>query len=147
MTLGAIILGLAITLAEVAKEVHTADYLIALISSNIPMVLLPLVLTVLCMIVAFSTGTSFGTFAVVLPVAIPLAYSLNSDPTFIKICFGSVIGGTIFGDQCSPISDTTILSSLFTGCDVMDHVKTQLPLALLAAFIAICCSSFAVICL
>lgn len=141
MTLGAIILGLAITLAQVAQEVHTADYLIAMISSNLPVVFLPGALTVLCMIVAFSTGTSFGTFAVVLPVAMPLAYSLNPDPIFTKICLGCVMGGTIFGDQCSPISDTTILSSLFTGCDLMDHVKTQLPLALVTAFLALMLSS------
>jgi len=141
MTAGAIILGLAMTLAEVAQKVHTADYLITLISPNIPIVLLPVILTVLCMIVTFSTGTSFGTFAVVLPVAMPLAYCLNPAPTFTKICFGAVMGGTIFGDQCSPISDTTILSSLFSGCDLMDHVKSQLPLSLLAIFLSIVLSS------
>ena len=74
--------------------------------------------------------------AVVFPVALPLAYALNPDPLYVQLCFGAVLGGAVFGDQCSPISDTTILSSMFTGCDLMDHVRTQLPLALSAAAVA-----------
>ena len=83
--------------------------------------------------IAFATGTSWGTYAVVFPLALPLAWALAPDPFFLKVCFGAVLGGAVFGDQCSPISDTTILSSMFTGCDVMDHVRTQLPPALAAA--------------
>ena len=63
----------------------------------------------------------------------PLAYAVNPDPYYVTLCFGAVLGGAVFGDQCSPISDTTILSSLACGGDVMDHVTTQLPLALVAA--------------
>ncbi|WP_441001173.1 Na+/H+ antiporter NhaC family protein, partial [Fodinibius sp. SL11] len=70
---------------------------------------------------------------VVFPVAMPLAWTILPDPFFITLCFGAVVGGSVFGDQCSPISDTTILSSLATGSDLMDHVKTQIPLALMAA--------------
>jgi len=69
-------------------------------------------------------------------VAIPLAWSVNPDPGYLVLCFAAVTGGSVFGDQCSPISDTTILSSLATGCDLMDHVLTQLPMALGAAGIA-----------
>jgi Na+/H+ antiporter NhaC len=58
---------------------------------------------------------------------------MHPDPFFVKVCFGAVLGGAVYGDQCSPISDTTILSSMFTGCDLMDHVRTQLPLATVAA--------------
>jgi Na+/H+ antiporter NhaC len=94
---------------------------------------LPAILTLLCMGIAFSTGTSWGTYAVVFPVALPLAYALQPDPFYVQVCFGAVLGGAVFGDQCSPISDTTILSSMFTGCDLMDHVKSQIPLALVAA--------------
>jgi Na+/H+ antiporter NhaC len=94
---------------------------------------LPAALLFLCMVVAFSTGTSWGTYAVIFPVAIPLAWAVQPDPTYLALCFGAVTGGSVFGDQCSPISDTTILSSLATGCDLMDHVLTQLPLALAAA--------------
>ena len=136
MTLGAMIIGLAIALGIVAHRVGTATYLMQLTSGHIHPFALPAILTLLCMIVAFATGTAFGTYAVVFPIAIPLAYSLNPDPFFIKVCFGAVLGGTVFGDQCSPISDTTILSSMFTGCDLMDHVRTQLPLALLSAGVA-----------
>ena len=85
------------------------------------------------MAVAFSIGSSWGTYAVVFPLAMPLAWSLSTDPTYLAVAFGAVLGGAVFGDQCSPISDTTILSSLATGSDVMDHVLSQLPLALLAA--------------
>ena len=73
----------------------------------------------------------------VFPVAMPLAFALNPDPTFLRICFGAVLGGAVFGDQCSPISDTTILSALACGADLMDHVFTQFPLAMLAAVISI----------
>jgi Na+/H+ antiporter NhaC len=96
------------------------------------------------MIIAFATGTSWGTYAVVFPLAMPLAWSVLPDPTYIQICFGAVLGGAVFGDQCSPISDTTILSSMFTGCDLMDHVRTQLPLAGTAAALAVVCSTLAV---
>jgi Na+/H+ antiporter NhaC len=65
----------------------------------------------------------------------PLAFAINPDPFYMSICFGAVLGGAVFGDQCSPISDTTILSALACGGDVMDHVTTQLPLALTAAAI------------
>ena len=133
MTVGAVILGLAITIGKVSQDLNTAGYLVNLIGSSFPAVALPATLTGLCMIMAFSTGTSWGTYAVVFPVALPLAYALNPDPAYIQLCFGAVLGGSVFGDQCSPISDTTILSSMFTGCDLMHHVTTQLPLALAAA--------------
>jgi len=93
-------------------------------------------LMLLCMIIAFAAGTSWGTYAVVFPVAMPLAWAVLPDEFFITLCFGAVVGGSVFGDQCSPISDTTILSSLSTGCDLMDHVYTQIPLALTAAGLA-----------
>lgn len=133
MTIGAIILGLAVTLGSVSKELETAAFLGARLGEHLPELALPALLMVLCMVIAFSTGTSWGTYAVVFPVAMPLAWGVNPDPFYMKVCFGAVLGGAVFGDQCSPISDTTILSSMFTGCDLMDHVKTQLPLALAAA--------------
>ena len=69
-------------------------------------------------------------------MALPLALALSAEPTFLLLCFGAILGGAVFGDQCSPISDTTILSSLACGSDLMDHVNTQLPLAITAASIA-----------
>ena len=144
MTIGAIILGLAVTMGFVSSQLHTADYMVQLIGDNIPAIALPALLTMLCMLIAFACGTSFGTYAVVFPIAMPLAWSVEADPTYLSICFGAVLGGAVFGDQCSPISDTTILSSMFTGCDLMDHVTTQLPLALMAAGLGILCSTLAV---
>ncbi|HET7275202.1 MAG TPA: Na+/H+ antiporter NhaC family protein [Longimicrobiaceae bacterium] len=133
VTIGAIILGLALTLGEVSGALGTAAYMIEATSDIIIPVLLPAILMAICMAIAFSTGTSWGTYAVVFPVAMPLAYAVNPDPFFISLCFGAVLGGSTFGDQCSPISDTTILSALACGGDLMDHVTTQLPLALVAA--------------
>jgi len=145
VTIGAIILALAVSLKEVAGAVGTAEYVVALVGDAISPVALPVILMGLCMLIAFSAGTSFGTYAVVFPVAIPLAWNVLPDEFFITICFGAVVGGSVFGDQCSPISDTTILSSLATGCDLMDHVKSQIPLALMAAGLGALCSTLAVI--
>ncbi len=133
MTIGAVILGLAVTLGLVTKELDTASYVVTLLGDGFPAVLLPAALSALCMGMAFATGTSWGTYAVVFPIAMPLAWALAADPTYLAIVFGAVLGGAVFGDQCSPISDTTILSAMFSGCDLMDHVETQLPLALAAA--------------
>ena len=137
VTIGAIILALAVSLKEVASAVGTAEYVVATVGESLSPIVLPGLLVVLCLIIAFSTGTSWGTYAVVFPVAMPLAWSVSQDPLFITLCFGAVVGGAVYGDQCSPISDTTVLSSLATGSDLMDHVNTQLPLASVAGGLAI----------
>lgn len=107
--------------------------------------LLPTMVFVLASIVAFSTGTSWGTMGIVMPLVVPLAYSqlavdgavvLESNPILL-CCVGSVLAGAIFGDHCSPISDTTVLSSQASGCDHVAHVRTQLPYAILVGLIAI----------
>jgi Na+/H+ antiporter NhaC len=133
MTIGAIVLGLAVTIGTAAKDLRTADFLIQSVGAGLDPILLPALLMGLCMLIALATGTSWGTYAVVVPIALPLAWALQPDTAYLQICFGAVIGGAVFGDQCSPISDTTILSSMFTGCDLMDHVRTQFPLALAVA--------------
>jgi Na+/H+ antiporter NhaC len=137
VTIGAIILALAVSLKEVADAVGTAEYVVATVGGALSPTILPGLFVVLCLIIAFSTGTSWGTYAVVFPVAMPLAWSLSQDPFFITLCFAAVVGGSVYGDQCSPISDTTVLSSLATGADLMDHVNTQLPLASVAGGLAI----------
>ncbi|MES3629921.1 MAG: Na+/H+ antiporter NhaC family protein [Longimonas sp.] len=136
VTIGAIILALAVTLKEVADAVGTADYVVAALGDVLLPATLPALLMGLCLLIAFSTGTSWGTYAVVFPVAMPLAWAVAPEPFFITLCFAAVVGGSVFGDQCSPISDTTILSSLATGTDLMDHVYTQFPLAILAGGLA-----------
>jgi Na+/H+ antiporter NhaC len=133
VTIGAVVLGLAVTLGYVSRSLGTAAFIVEATSGIIQPVLLPAILMAICMAVAFSIGSSWGTYAVVFPLAMPLAWAVLPDPTYISLCFGAVLGGAVFGDQCSPISDTTILSSLACGGDLMDHVTTQLPLAIAAA--------------
>lgn len=145
MTIGAIVLGLAVTLGDVAKELGTGAYVVHAIGGAVPALALPALLTLICMGIAFATGTSWGTYAVVFPVALPVAWALQPDPAYLHACFGAVLGGAVFGDQCSPISDTTILASMFTGCDLMDHVRTQLPLALVAAGLGALASTLVVV--
>lgn len=135
VTVGAIILGFAVTLGKVSESLGAASYIISTTSSIIVPVLLPAIFLAITMFIAFSTGTSWGTYAVVFPIAMPLAYAINPDPFYILLCFSAITGGATGGDQCSPISDTTILSSLATGSDLMDHVLTQLPLAGVSAVI------------
>jgi len=138
VTVGAIILGLAVTLGNVSETLGTSKFLIEITREyilSVPYILPPLLLF-LCMIISFSIGSSWGTYAVVFPIAVPLAYSITPDPLYITLTFAAIIGGAVFGDQCSPISDTTILSAMVSGADLMDHVNTQLPIAVIAAGLA-----------
>lgn len=139
VTVGAVILGLAVTLAEVSETLGASAWVIEVTAENLTAVpfVLPGLLMIICMFVSFSVGSSWGTYAVVFPIALPLAYAISADPTYVTLAFAAILGGAVFGDQCSPISDTTILSSLACGADLMDHVLTQLPMALTAAGIAI----------
>ena len=139
VTVGAIILGLAVTLATVSEVLGASAYVIAASAETLTTVpyILPGLLMIICMTVSFSVGSSWGTYAVVFPIALPLAYAISPDPTYVTLAFAAIMGGAVFGDQCSPISDTTILASLACGSDLMDHVLTQLPMALAAAGIAI----------
>jgi Na+/H+ antiporter NhaC len=133
VSLGAIILALAVTLGRVSGSLGTADFLIRTTSEIIVPAFLPAIFMLICMLIAFAVGSSWGTYAVVFPIAMPLAWAVNPDPFYMTLCFAAVLGGAVYGDQCSPISDTTILSSLATGSDHMDHVTTQMPLASIAA--------------
>ena len=139
VTIGAVILGLAVTLGNVSDQLGAANFVIDATSGLLEHVpyILPGVLMIVCMLVSFSIGSSWGTYAVVYPIALPLVYVISPDPTFFTLNFAAVLGGAVFGDQCSPYSDTTVLSAMACGADLMDHVLTQLPLALLAAGIAI----------
>lgn len=142
VVLGSVILMLAICVGTVSKETGGGIYLVDLLGQALPYWALPVLLQVLTIVIAFSTGTSWGTYAVTFPLAMPLAWAiaesqgLTSPEIFLMICFAAVLNGSIFGDQCSPISDTTVLSSMTTGCDLMDHVKTQIIPASAAALLA-----------
>ncbi|SOB58995.1 Na+/H+ antiporter NhaC [Pseudodesulfovibrio profundus] len=137
MNITAVILLLAWSLSGVMKELGTAIYLVSVLSDALPPFLLPTIIFILGSIISFATGTSYGTMGILMPLAIPLSFALNPDPNFVVLNVGSVLTGAIFGDHCSPISDTTILSSMGSACDHIDHVRTQLFYAVTVALVAI----------
>ncbi len=139
VVLASVILMLAVIIGSISKEIGGGLYLVSQLGGELPFWLLPVILQLITMIIAFSTGTSWGTYAIAFPLAMPLAWAivqsqgLSNPELFMMVCFAAVLNGSVYGDQCSPISDTTILSSMTTGCDLMDHVKSQLFPATLAA--------------
>ena len=124
-----VILVLAWSIKETCKAVDTAAYLIASLSGFLDPILLPLLVFILAALVAFSIGTSWTTMAILLPTMLPLAHGMGGLALTVLVA-AAVLDGAIFGDHCSPISDTTVLSSIATSCDHVDHVKTQIPYAL-----------------
>ncbi|SES94156.1 Na+/H+ antiporter NhaC family protein [Anaerobranca gottschalkii] len=133
---GAILL-LAWSLSATIKELGTASYLASILSGTLPSFLLPSLIFVLGAVISFATGTSYGTMGILMPLVIPLANTMSSDPTLITISIGAVLTGAIFGDHCSPISDTTILSSMGAMCDHLHHVKTQLYYAITVGIVTV----------
>ncbi|HEX9727426.1 MAG TPA: Na+/H+ antiporter NhaC family protein [Gemmatimonadales bacterium] len=143
MLLAMVILVLAWSLGEVTQAIGTAPFLTSVLSSRMPVTLLPVTVFLVAALISFSTGTSWATMAILFPLVVPLAVALG-DPTDIIAGTGSIVlhgaissvmAGSIFGDHCSPISDTTVLSSTASGCDHVDHVRTQLPYAIVVALI------------
>ena len=142
-----IILLFAWSLSSVIKELGTSRYLVELLSDATPRFALAIVIFVLSSFISFSTGTSFGTMGIVTPLAVPLAhavgqkYGLSGEEFHVFMCvnISAVLTGAIFGDHCSPISDTTILSSMGAGCDHIEHVSTQMTYALVVCGISIVC--------
>lgn len=132
-----VILILAWSLSSVIKELGTAAYLVSILQFAIPKFLLPSIIFILGSIIAFATGTAYGTMGILMPLAVPLAYAINPDVSFIVACTSGVLTGAIFGDHCSPISDTTILSSTGAGCDHIEHVRTQIWYSLFVGTITI----------
>jgi len=144
------ILFFAWSLGHVCHDLGTSLFLTALVHGTLSPLLLPLALFTVAGAIAFATGTSFGTMAILLPNVVVLAHDLGTTsaftgsaavggPAMMLLCIAAVLEGSIFGDHCSPISDTTVLSSLGTQCDHLAHVTTQLPYALLASGISIVC--------
>ncbi|HIC77578.1 MAG TPA: sodium:proton antiporter, partial [Sulfurovum sp.] len=128
-----LILLLAFLIGTVIKELGTATYLAEIMQGNIPPFLLPFLIFIIAALTSFSTGTSWGTFSIMMPIALALTASFDIP---IPLMIGAVISGGIFGDHISPISDTTIISSMASGCDHIEHVRTQIPYALIAATLA-----------
>jgi len=127
------ILLFAFAIGQVTTELKTGQYLASLANENLSVYLLAGVIFLLSSVMAFATGTSWGTFSIMIPVAVPMAVTMDAD---VALVIGAVISGGIFGDHCSPISDTTIISSMASDCEVVEHVKTQLPYALISGVIA-----------
>ena len=129
-----LILLFAFAIGRVTTDLGTGLYLASLADENLNVYLLGAVIFLLSSLIAFSTGTSWGTFSIMIPVAVPMAVAMDAN---VALAIGAVISGGVFGDHCSPISDTTIISSLATECGVVEHVKTQLPYALISGVIAL----------
>jgi Na+/H+ antiporter NhaC len=140
MMMAIIILVLAWSLGVVLGELNTADFLVSLISGNLDYHLFPGIVFIFSCIIAFSTGTSWGTLAIMYPLVIPIIVELTRQSPdfhqFLVMTIASVLAGAVFGDHCSPISDTTIMSSMASSCDHIDHVRTQIPYAVLMAVMA-----------
>ncbi len=130
----AVTLVLAWSLGKVINEMGTAEFIVEAMKGNVPPFIVPAILFLVGSGMALASGTSWGTFAIMLPIAIPMAVGLDAH---LLACIGAVLSGGIFGDHSSPISDTTILSSTGAGADHIDHVKTQFPYAVLNAAIAL----------
>lgn len=147
MLIAVVILLLAWSLSAVCEQLHTAPYLVEACRGALSARLLPAVTFVLAAAVSFSTGTSWGTMAILMPLVFPLGAVLPAAEGLSAGAAGAihlasvsaVLAGAVFGDHCSPISDTTIMSSLACGSDHIDHVRTQLPYALMVGVVAVVC--------
>jgi len=137
MLTAVLILTLAWALSQTIMEMGTGEYLVSILSGKFDPRLLPASVFLISGIISFSTGTSWGTMSIVYPLVIPLAHSLaKGQPYYEHVLIGTiaaVLSGAVFGDHCSPISDTTIMSSMASSCDHIDHVTTQIPYALTVA--------------
>lgn len=122
------------TMGNLVKDLDTGNYLTSVFMGVLSPALLPALSFLLCMLLSFATGTSMGTMAIMSVICLPMAISMGISTPLVA---GAVFGGSIFGDHSSPISDTTIMSCATTGCDIIDHVKTQMPYVLIFAAISL----------
>ena len=142
---GLLILVMAWALSAITVELGTADYLMSVFGETLNPFWLPAIVLVLSAMTSFATGSSWGTMGILMPLVVPLAWEIgqNSGLPFemtheiIYASVSAVLGGSVWGDHCSPISDTTILSSIATQCDHIEHVNTQLPYAMIVGTISI----------
>ena len=119
-----ILLVLSFAIGQVIKGMGTGQFLASLLGDSISGAFCPAMVFIMGAVMAFCTGTSWGTFSIMMPIAIPMAVAMNAN---ILLTIGAVVSSGIFGDHCSPLSDTTILSSMSVGTDLFSHVKTQAP--------------------
>ncbi len=142
---GMIVLILAWSMSDITTDLNAKGYLILVLGDALPLVLVPTVVFLLAAVTAFATGTSWGTMGILMPLVIPLSWAVMSvngmtDLSDLHILYSAVactLAGAVWGDHCSPISDTTVLSSIASGCDHIEHVRTQMPYALVVGTVAI----------
>jgi Na+/H+ antiporter NhaC len=127
------VLSLAWTIGAVSQEMGVGPFVVGVAEGIVTPAVLPAIVFVSAAVISFSIGTSWGTMGILFPVVVPLAHTLGAP---LPAAIGSILTGALFGDHCSPISDTTVLSSMFAASDHVDHVNTQLPYALLAGVVA-----------
>ena len=140
-----VILVMAWALASVTETLHTGDYLVSVLGESLPPAVVPALIFVVAAATAFATGTSWGTMGILIPLTVPLSWAIlqangmdNPDGYYILYAsVSTVLAGAVWGDHCSPISDTTIISSMASGSDHIDHVRTQLPYALFTGIVAL----------
>jgi tetracycline resistance efflux pump len=132
----ALLMLLAFAIGQACRDLYTGQYVAGVLNNFINPMFLPALIFVISAFIAFSTGTSWGTFAIMLTIAIPMSQDMA---LYMPLIVAAVLSGGVFGDHCSPISDTTIISSLASGTDHIAHVRTQLPYAMLAGGIAVVC--------
>jgi Na+/H+ antiporter NhaC len=133
-----VILILAWSLKNCCDTLKTGQFLTTVLADRVPPFLFPPILFTVASVTSFATGTSYGTMAILIPTAVPIAYALDGGYGLTTmISLGAVLDGAIFGDHCSPISDTTIMSSIASSCDLIQHVRTQLPYSLFVAGLAL----------
>ena len=134
------LLALAYSVNALSKTMGSANFIIKSCEGFLSPSILPAIIFLVACVMAFATGSSWGTFAICMPIALPLAFAYTGGEitTLVVACFAAVAGGGVFGDHCSPLSDTTILASTGAGADHIDHVRTQLPYSL-------CCGTIALI--
>ncbi len=145
MLFAMIVLVLAWSLSAITADLGTAYYLVSILADSLPPALVPVTVFVLSAITAFTTGTSWGTLGILMPLVVPLTWAVlgangMADVEHMHILYSAIacnLAGAVWGDHCSPISDTTVLSSMASGCDHIEHVRTQMPYALLVGTVAI----------
>lgn len=145
MLLAMVILILAWSISGVTHELKTADFVVQIVGGALPLWVIPAITFIIAGLISFATGTSWGAMAILMPLVVPLAWDLSQHAGMdlpaahgqLYIVVSSVLAGAIWGDHCSPISDTTVMSSMASACDHIDHVRTQMPYAMTVGFTSI----------
>lgn len=136
MVVMAVLMVLAFAIGNLCNELGTGIYVSRVTASWLVPEVAPALIFIISSFIAFATGTSWGTFAIMISIGVPLAFAVDAN---LYLVIAAVLGGGVFGDHCSPISDTTLIASVASGCDHIDHVRTQLPYALFTGGLAVVC--------